>query len=342
MAVNQFKARALSFAACAGVAALVLSACSTGSPDGSSGEGSSKVAAVIKGLDNPFFQSMEEGIKAASTERNMSVEIQAAADITDTTGQADRLSALANQDYGCFIVNPISGNNLIQGIAKIRAKGVPIVNIDSPIDSKAAEAADAKIATYIGTDNVKAGGMVAEELAGLVPQGGKVAAIGGIAGDVTSGQRIEGFEQGLSAGNFTLVQTVAANWDRQEALTQATTILQGNPDLVAFFVANDDMAMGASRAVQDAGRRDQVKIVSVDGINGVASGDIDLAVAQYPFVVGKLGFDACAAAEAGHTLPASVESPIALITPANAAEAKAAFPEPPAPYENPFSDLLKK
>ena len=34
---------------------------------------------------------------------------------------------------------------------------MPIVNIDSPIDADAAKAANAKIATYIGTDNTDAG-----------------------------------------------------------------------------------------------------------------------------------------------------------------------------------------
>ncbi len=33
--------------------------------------------------------------------------MQAAADISDTTGQADKLTALAGQDFGCYVVNPI-------------------------------------------------------------------------------------------------------------------------------------------------------------------------------------------------------------------------------------------
>ncbi|MGF3057565.1 substrate-binding domain-containing protein [Microbacterium sp. YY-01] len=349
MKVNQFRRRMPTFVVAASALALVLTGCSNSagsakSTDSGEGEVASigKIAAVIKGLDNPFFQHMESGIIDSAEALGVDVEIQAAQDITDTTGQADRLSALANQDYACFVVNPISGNNLVQGIAQIAASGVPIVNIDNPVEAEAAEAAGAELATYIGTDNVAAGELVAQELAGLLPDGGKVAAVGGIAGDVTSGQRIEGFENGLAAGGFELVQTVSANWDRQEALTQAAAILQANSDLVAFFVANDDMAMGVSRAVQDAGLRETVKVVSVDGIDGVASGDIDLAVAQYPYVVGKMGLDACAAAAAGHELPSAVETPIALITSDNAQQAQDAFPEPPTSYDNPFLELLKK
>src|SRR5690348_4736420 len=93
--------------------ALLAAGCS--SDNGGSSSGSTKVAAVIKGLDNPFFQSMQQGIDAEAQQAGVDATVQAAQSITDTTGQADKLNALAGQDYGCYIVNPISGTNLIQG-----------------------------------------------------------------------------------------------------------------------------------------------------------------------------------------------------------------------------------
>ena len=297
------------------------------------------IAVILKGLDNPFFQHMQDGVNAEAKVSGAQIEIQSAASITDTTGQADKLSTMSNQSFDCFTVNPISGTNLIQGIAQIAATGKPFVNIDNPIDADAATAANAKIATYIGTDNVAAGKMVADQLAKLAPQGGEVATVGGISGDVTSAQRIDGFKEGLT-GAFTVGQEVAANWDRQEAQTQAETILRSKPDLSAFFVANDDMAMGVARAVAAADRKGKTLVVSVDGIDGVASGDIDSAVAQYPYVVGKMGLQACEAAAMGKQLPEKVDTPIALITPENAKQAQASFPEPPTTYDNPFATLL--
>lgn len=308
----------------------------TSAPVDASGE---PIAIVIKGLDNPFFQFMEDGMNDQAAATGAEITIQAAADIADTAGQADKLSGLANQDFACYVVNPISGTNLIQGISQIADKGVPIVNIDNPVESEAAAAAGATVATYIGTNNVEAGSMVADQLAVLDADGGDVVTVGGIPGDVTSAARIDGFTQGL-ADNFTIIQEVAANWDRQEAQTQAETVLQANPDLAAFFIANDDMAYGVARAVAAAGKTSEIKVVSVDGIDGVASGEIDAAVAQYPYVVGKMGLEACQAAAMGATLPAEVETPIALITPDNAEAAQASFPEPPDAYDDPFADLL--
>jgi len=115
------------------------------------------------------------------------------------------------------------------------------------------------VSTGIGTDNVEAGKMAGQQMAKLVPAGGNVAAVGGIAGDVTSGARVDGFGQGV-AGKLKVVQTVSANWDRQTALTAATDILRAHPDLGGFFVANDDMGLGVSRAVANANKAGQDRV----------------------------------------------------------------------------------
>jgi ABC-type sugar transport system substrate-binding protein len=316
---------------------------STGTASGTAG-GTAKVAAVIKGLDNPFFQSMQQGIEEQAKASGTSVTVQAANAITDTTGQADKLTGLAGQDYSCYIVNPISGTNLVQGLAQLAAKKKTIVNIDSPVDATAAKAANAAPATYIGTNNVSAGEKAGAHMVTLLPGGGKVAAIGGIAGDVTSGARIEGFTKGI-AGKVDLVQTVAANWERQEALTQATNVMRANPDLAGFFVANDDMGLGVARAVANAGKTGKIKIISVDGVKdaltAVKNGEVDAVVAQYPYAIGLMGMEACQAAAKGATLPANVEAPVELVTKDNADAALAATPKPFGTYENPFTALIK-
>lgn len=334
----QFK-NSLIFVAAASAGVLSLTGCSTmgGTPaaGGTATAGQAKTAAVIKGLDNPFFQSMEQGIKATDG----SITVQAAQDITDTSGQADRLSSLAGQDYGCFIINPISGNNLLQGLAQLKASGKTVVNIDSPVDPAAAKAANATPDTYIGTDNVSAGKLAGEQMAKLVKDGEKVAVIGGIAGDVTSGDRITGFAQGL-AGKAKVLETVSADWDRQVALTKAGDLLRSSPDIKGFFVANDVMGLGVARAVANAGLTGKVAIISVDGVpeglKGVESGELTATVAQYPYAIGEMGAQACKSASEGQKLPESVEAPVALVTKDNVGEALKTAPAPFAPYENPF------
>lgn len=335
--------RKVALLAVTAVTALSVAACGDDSGSGADG-GNGDVAAVIKGLDNPFFQGMEDGIDAAAGSADLDVDVQAAADITDTTGQLDKLTQAATRDLGCAIVNPIDGTNLITGLAQLAAKDVPIVNIDSPVDADAAAEVDATPTTYIGTDNTEAGRLAGEQMLTLLPDGGNVALIGGIAGDVTSNARLDGFTTGVADG-VTITQTVSANWNREEALNQATTLLRADTDLAGFFVANDDMALGVARAVSDVGREGEVKIISVDGVadglQGVKDGQISAVVAQYPYAIGEMGVNACRAAMAGEDIPENVTAPVALVTPDNVDDALAAAPAPFEEYDDPFAALVR-
>lgn len=336
----------LSVAAVA-TAALSLAACSDGG--GTSGGGSTtasgdaSVAAVIKGLDNPFFQAMEQGIEETAGTDGVDVTVQAAADIGDTTGQADKLATLAGQGFGCFVVNPISGTNLVQALAPVAAAGTPIVNIDNPIDADAASAANIDVATYIGTDNEAAGGKAGDFVLDQVDAGSQVAVIGGISGDVTSAARVDGFKAAVGDG-LDVVQEEAADWKRDVALTKATDIIAANPDIAAFFAANDDMGLGIVKAVENAGRTGDIVVVSVDGnqdaLQSVLDGGLTATVAQYPYAIGSLGVQACEVATAGTDLPAEIESPTALVDASTAQQALDAFPQPFQEFDNPLTDLL--
>ncbi len=300
-----------------------------------------KVAAVIKGLDNPFFQTMQQGIEGRANELGVAVTTQAAANMGDATGQADRLAAMALQDYGCYIVNPISVSNLVQALVPLAARKVPIINIDSAIDPGQAQAAGFEVTTYIGTDNVAAGRLAGEEMLRLVPEGAKVALIAGIVGDLGSNARIEGFKQ-ATEGKLAVVNMVSADWDREKALTAATDIMQANPDLAGMFAANDIMALGAQRAVETAGK--DVKVIGLDGIvdamKSVEAGGLAATVAQYPYIVGAMGVEACKAAARGATLPARVDAPVLVVNKENAAASLKNFPQPGGDYPDPLRDML--
>lgn len=302
------------------------------------------VAAIIKGLDNPFFQTMQSGIETQAGLDSVEVNVQAAPAIDDTTGQADRLTSLAGQDYGCFIVNPISGTNLIQALLPVSEAGKTIVNIDSPFDAEAASSAGLRIDTYIGTDNVSAGAKGGAFVAANIEPGAEVAIIGGVAGNETSAARIDGFKAALGDSG-TVVTEVAADWMRERALTAATDILAANPNVVAFFAANDDMGLGIVQALKNLGKVGDVMVVSVDGnleaLESVKAGELTATIAQYPFAVGSLGIQACQAAATGQTLPENVESPTALVNVDNADAAISNFPQPFEEFANPLADLLK-
>ncbi len=305
--------------------------------------GDARVGVVIKGLDNPFFAAMKQGVLAAADDRNADVRLDAATGLDDTAGQASKLEALVAQGLNCYVVNPISQSNLVQALSHV-PDGTPIVNIDSPVGADDARALGIEISTYIGTDNDAAGKLAADTMAGLVGQGGRVGVIGGISGDATSAARVGGFRTG-ARGHFEALDPVNADWDERKAMAAAGALLRDEPGIDGFFAANDQMALGAARAVADSGRTGRVAIVGVDGIEqalaAVRRGVMSATVSQYPYTIGMLGVEACLAAAAGKPLPAQVDAPIQVVTRRNVARAEAKFPRSVEPFESPFAALLR-
>jgi ABC-type sugar transport system substrate-binding protein len=305
---------------------------------GDSAHGDGGVGVVIKGLDNPFFAAMKQGVQAAANARRADVRVGAATGLQDTGGQASKLEALIAEGLGCYVVNPINQANLLGALSHV-PKGTPIVNIDSPVDADGARALGIEIATYVGTDNTAAGELAARTMAGLVGRGARVGVIGGISGDVTSAARIDGFTAG-ARGRFAPLEPISADWDERKAMHAARTLLRAEPGIDGFFAANDQMALGIARAVASAGREGRVAVVGVDGIepalDAVERGELAATVSQYPYTIGKLGVEACLAAASGASLPKHVDAPIQVVTKRNVQRAKAKFPEPVERFADPF------
>jgi ABC-type sugar transport system substrate-binding protein len=303
-----------------------------------------RVGVVIKGLDNPFFAAMQQGVQAAAAaDGKADVRLRAAAGLEDTAGQASKLEALVAQGLDCYVVNPINQINLVRALSHV-PEGTPIVNIDSPVGADEARALGIEISTYIGTDNRAAGELAADTMAGLVGRGAGVGVIGGISGDATSVARIEGFSVG-ARGRFDPLDPVSADWDERKAMLAAADLLRSEPGIDGFFAANDQMALGIAQAVSDAGRMGEVVIVGVDGIEqalkAVERGSLSATVSQYPYTIGRLGVEACRAAASGKSLPAKVDAPIQVVTQRNVVRAEAKFPQPVEPFESPFASLLR-
>jgi ABC-type sugar transport system substrate-binding protein len=298
---------------------------------------------VLNALDNPFFVAIYEGARAEATQLQVGATVRAVPSNADLAGQAAQVRALVAERKDCYAVAPITATNLVTALRSVRR---PIVTINSPIDAAAAKRARVRIGTYIGTDDFAAGRLAGVQMASLLRGGGEIALLGGWAHNVNSGLRLGGFERGIRGTGLRVVARVGADYDRTTAEIAAERILRDHPRLSGFFAANDLMALGIADSVDSAGKTGKIRIIGLDGIpealDAVRAGSISATVSQYPYVMGQMAVEACAAAARGARLPARVDAPIALLTRGNVAHAIAAFPQPFRPYADPFRRLIPR
>jgi ABC-type sugar transport system substrate-binding protein len=298
---------------------------------------------VLNYLDDPFFVAIYEGGRAEATQLDVHAAFRSVPSNADLAGQAAQVRALVAQKKDCYAVNPITGTNLVAALRGVRR---PIVNIGSPIDPAAAKRAGVRIRTYVGTDDFAAGRVAGARMASLLHGGAEVALVGGLADKVNSGVRLRGFERGIRGSRVRVVARVNADYNRTKATIAAERLLRDHPRLSGFFAASDNMVLGIADAVGAAGKTSEIRIIALDGspeaLEAVRAGSISATVSQYPYVMGQMAVEACAAAARGARLPARVDAPIALLTRANVARAIAAFPRPFRPYSDPFRRLLRR
>ena len=83
-----------------------------------------------------------------------------------------------------------------------------------------------------------------------------------------------------------------------------------------MFAQNDEMALGALRAVQASGK--QIMIIGFDGteegIAAVKRGKLAATVAQQPTLIGQLGIDTAVAVLKGEKVKANIPVPLKMLT----------------------------
>jgi ribose transport system substrate-binding protein len=324
----------------AGLAALAcVMGCGAERSDRSAAASESKrIAVVLPDVSNPYWTALKDGAEMEGRRIGVDVNVQAAPSGT-VEEQAQTLQNLIPEDYDCYVPAPAVDTNLIQPVAEIARKDRPVVVADGPWNYQAAEAAGAEIATHLASNNLLAGEEGGKAMVELLGGKGKVAVIGGPEGNTSAANRRDGFTSAAEAGGLEVVQAIAADYDREKALNGATEILRRHHDLAGFFAANDVMALGIAKALENAGRTD-VKIVGLDGIEdalaAIKKGTMSATVSQYPYAEGVMAVDACVRLMRGEDVPEKADSPISVVDSGNVDEAVAAFPKPVGDFENPY------
>ena len=143
-----------------------------------------------------------------------------------------------------------------------------------------------KMVGSVQADGNLSGGTIGKWVAQNISDG-KVACIMGLPGRGDAEMYRDAFQREMSKNaNLSLVASVPGDWDRQKAFNQMQNLITSYPDLKAVFVQNEDMALGAIKALQEAGRVDQVAIVSQNGapygLESIAAGGIKATVGWSP------------------------------------------------------------
>ncbi|WP_252238446.1 ribose ABC transporter substrate-binding protein RbsB [Clostridium sp. VAP51] len=251
----------------------------------SKGSDERKIGMVLSTLNNPFFVNIKEG--AEEEAKKLGFELIVLDSQNDAAKERSNVEDLLELGITALLINPTDSDAVVKSIEVANKRNVPVVTIDRMSNG-------GHVTSHIASDNIKGGAMAGEFILDNFKDKDtiNVVELQGIPGSSATRDRGEGFHSIIDNDTkFNLVSSQAADFDRQNGLKVMENIIQGSKDIDVVFAHNDEMALGAEKAIKSAGLN--TLVIGFDGIDdaldAIDLGEIKATVAQQADLLGKLG-----------------------------------------------------
>ena len=162
---------------------------------------------------------------------------------------------------------------------------------------------------------------VADQLGGK----GTIVIMSGLYGNSAQIDRQQGIENILANyPDITVYAEQTANWVRDEGMTLMENWLQSGEKIDAVVAHNDQMALGALQAIEEAKPENDIIIIGIDAIadavNSVANGGMTATILQDGQGQGASALETVVKVIKGESFEKTVNIPFILITKDNVAD----------------------
>ncbi|GAJ70513.1 LOW QUALITY PROTEIN: ribose ABC transport system, periplasmic ribose-binding protein RbsB [Vibrio sp. JCM 18904] len=266
------------------------------------------MAIVVSTLNNPFFVTMKDGAEAKAKELG-GYDLIVLDSQNDPSKELSNIEDLSIRGVKAILINPTDSDAVSNAIRMANRSKIPVLTLDRG-------ASVGEVVSHIASDNVIGGEMAGHYIMEKVGEKAKVIQLEGIAGTSAARERGEGFMNAVKGSDMDLLASQPADFDRTKGLNVMENLLAANPDVQAVFAQNDEMALGALRAVQASGK--DVVIVGFDGTeDGIAAvnrGKLAATIAQQPDLIGALGVETADKVLKGEEVEEYIPVPLKVVT----------------------------
>lgn len=265
------------------------------------------IALTVSTLDNPFFVSLKDGAQKKADELGYKLVVLDSQN--DPAKELSNVEDLTVRGAKVLLINPTDSAAVGNAVAIANRNKIPVITLDRG-------AAKGDVVSHIASDNVAGGKMAGDFIAQKLGNGAKVIQLEGLAGTSAARERGEGFKQAVDEHKFAVLASQPADFDRTKGLNVTENLLASKGDVQAIFAQNDEMALGALRAIGAANKK--VLVVGFDGtddgVKAVKSGKLAATVAQQPELIGSLGVETADKILKGEKVEAKIPVALKVVT----------------------------
>ena len=184
--------------------------------------------------------------------KNLKITIKTAANASEQANQLQDFTTVGK--INALVIFPFESAALTKPVQQVKDKGVYVTVVDRGLTDTSAQDA------YVAGDNTAFGRIPADYIAKKLDGKGNVVALRGIATTLDT-ERMDAFSDELKKyPGIKLLDAKYANWNRDDAFKVTQDYLTRFKNIDAIWAADDDMAVGVLKAVQQA-KRDDIKVI---------------------------------------------------------------------------------
>ncbi len=280
-----------------------------------------EVALILKTVGNPFFAQVEQGAREAESKLGLQVQVKAVATETAVEQQIALVEEAIQAEVDAIVIAPMSATELVPPLAKAQQAGILVINIDDRLDPIRSQEEGLLDVPYVGVDNEQGAYLAAKFLADRIGQPTQVAILEGAPEASNAQARTAGALRAFQENRYThVVATETAHWKIDEAYQVIGSLYEAYPEIGAVFSANDMMALGVLKYLEETGRSD-VLVAGYDALDeareAVRQGKLLVTVDQQAARQGYLGVEYAWRGLQGEELPKETLIDIRLVTQEN-------------------------
>jgi ribose transport system substrate-binding protein len=282
-----------------------------------------EIGLLMKTLTNPFFVEMEKGARRAEKDLGITLKVKTAAQETSIEQQIQLVDDLIAEKVAAIVIAPGDSQRLVPALKKAADAGIKIINIDNRLDQNAVTQAGMPPIPFISVDNEAGAYKVGKFLAEGVTTPTQAGILEGIRSADNAQQRARGANKGLLENkHIKVVASETANWKIDEGYDVTKAMFTKHPNIKLLFAANDMMAIGAVKYLQESGKTN-VKVAGYDAlseaITEIKAGRMAATIDQQAAEQGYQGIALANRLSQGHTVPSVTLIDTRLITAQTAA-----------------------
>lgn len=286
-------------------------------------EGKIKIGYVCNNFNDTFQTYVMDAAKKFFADKT-DVEFITQDAQEDVIKQQDLVSTLISKKVNALIVVPVNTSAMDPIIKACADAKIPLIFVNR---NPFGEGKVPDNVYYVGSQEIIAGKLQAEEMGKLLKGKGGVAILMGKLDNEGAIKRTQGNEEVLSSFNdIKILAKETGNWQRDQGMTLTENWLTAyGKQLNGILSNNDEMALGAIKALKAAGRND-VLVMGVDAIRdalvAVESGDMAATVLQDAVGQGQGAANVAYTVVKGGKSPSVVWVPFVLVTKDNLSKFK--------------------